>query len=133
MKVKKALPPNYELICKHIPAVRQQPSIIFAYGDTVYSPQVETLRPDLIAHEQVHLDRQDNPDDWWHKYLTDVQFRLDEEVAAYQAQWQWMVENYGRADRRRILKSIVKDLSGAMYGKLVTKDEATKLIRGLHG
>lgn len=128
MAVLYKFPPNYEDICKHIPAVRQQPSIVFTYAPHIYSPRGVELPPDLVVHENVHIKRQTNPAEWWDKYLTDPAFRLAEEVEAYKAQWAWMLENYNRKDRRLLLTGITKDLSGAMYGKLVTRKEAIKLI-----
>ncbi len=130
LKVVKAYPPNYDLICDHIPAVRQNSAIVFTYGNKIYSPKFETLSDDLMAHEEVHTKRQKNPDEWWQRYLTDVQFRLDEEVAAYRVQWQYMIDHYGRQQRRSMLQKIAKDLSSPMYGKIVTKQEAIKLITG---
>lgn len=128
MKVLYQHPPNYEDICSHIPAVRKTKTIVFTYGDTVYVPSGNPLPPDLEAHEQVHVDRQSTPDEWWAKYLTDVQFRLDEELAAYRAQYKYAVEHYSRAYRRELLTHMTKDLSGAMYGKIITRKEAIALI-----
>jgi hypothetical protein len=128
MKILYELPPNYEDICNHIPAVRKSKTIVFTYGDTVYVPSGQPLHSDLEAHEQVHIDRQSNLAEWWGRYLSDVQFRLDEELAAYRVQYAYALENYTRAHRRLLLTHISKDLSGAMYGKLITRKEAIKLI-----
>lgn len=121
-------PPNYEDICAHIPAVKRQPSIVFTYAPTIYSPAGVKLPPDLVVHEEVHIERQTNPAEWWDRYLTDIEFRLNEELEAYRAQYVWALHNYKRAYRRVLLWSMAKDLSGAMYGKIVTKQEAIKLI-----
>lgn len=129
-KVVKKLPPNYADICKHIPAVKKQPGIVFTYGDTIYNLQGHPLRPDFLVHEEVHVQRQDKPAEWWERYLTDVEFRLQEELAAYQEQYKFMEVNYSRADRRRILKAIARDLSGPMYGSMISKDQAVKMIKG---
>lgn len=129
-KIVQEFPPNYEDICAAIPAVRRNPSIVFVYGDTIYSPSNAELRDDLIIHEEVHVERQTDPEAWWQQYLTDPKFRLEEELVAYRAQWQYLMQNSERPIRRRILNSIAKDLAGAMYGKIVTRDEATKLIQG---
>ena len=128
MKILYELPPNYEDICKHIPAVRKTKTIVFTYGDTVYVPSGNPIPSDLEAHEAVHIERQSNPAEWWARYLTDVQFRLDEELAAYRVQYAYAVENYGRDHRRALLTHMTKDLSGAMYGKLITRKEAINLI-----
>lgn len=127
-QVVKAYPPNYETICKHIPAVRRNPNIVFTYGDTLYNPAGNILDEAFLAHEQVHVDRQANPEGWWTQYLTDVQFRLAEEVLAYRVQYQYAVEYYSRAQRRRLLQHITADLSGPMYGNLITKFQAAAMI-----
>ncbi len=124
------LPPNYEQICQAIPAVRKNKAIVFVYAPNIYSPAGIELRPDLKAHEEVHVTRQgDDPAGWWDKYLVDTDFRLREELAAYQVQYQYMAEHYDRAKRRAILSSIAKDLSGPMYGRIINKEQAIKLIK----
>lgn len=123
------LPPNYEDICRAIPAVRKNKAIVFVYAPYIYSPAGIELRPDLIAHEEVHVKRQDDPATWWEQYLVDKDFRLREELIAYQAQYKYMVEHYSRERRRGILSSIAKDLSGPMYGGIITKQQAIKLIK----
>lgn len=129
MKVVPEYPPNYEQICAAIPAVRQRKTICFTYGDTVYSPAGIDLRPDLIAHEAIHVERQGKqPAEWWDKYLSDVEFRLQEELNAYRVQYGFAVKHYRRDARRVLLTSIAKDLAGSMYGKLITKKEAISLI-----
>jgi len=123
------LPPNYEQICQAIPAVRKNKAIVFVYAPHIYSPAGIELRPDLKAHEEVHVKRQDDPAAWWDKYLVDKDFRLREELVAYQAQYKYMVEHYDRAKRRAILLSIAKDLSGQMYGGIISKQQAIRLIK----
>jgi hypothetical protein len=124
------LPPNYEDICQAIPAVRKNKAIVFVYAPYIYSPAGIELRPDLLAHEKVHVKRQgDDPAAWWDKYLVDKDFRLREELAAYQVQYAFMVEHYDRAKRRAITMSIAKDLSGPMYGGIITKQQAIRLIK----
>lgn len=123
-------PPNYADICAAIPAVAKNKAIVFVYAPNIYSPAGIELRPDLIAHEEVHVTRQgDDPQGWWDKYLVDKDFRLREELAAYQVQYKYMEQHYDRAKRRAILSSIAKDLSGPMYGGIITKEQAIKLIK----
>jgi hypothetical protein len=121
-------PPNYLEICNHIPAVRKHKNIVFTYGDTVYVPSGATIEPDLAIHEAVHVQQQSKPVEWWDRYLTDVQFRLDQEVEAYQAQYKYIRRFYNRDKRRKIIKTIASDLSGEMYGKIITKEEAIEKI-----
>lgn len=141
MKIVKDYPPNYDAICRAIPAVRQNPRIIFTYGDKLYAPSFKGLDdqtiykgeliPDhLMAHEETHTRQQgDDIEGWWDRYLTDVQFRLDQEVEAYHVQWKMLVERYDRPHRRRMLKAICHDLAGTWYGRLVTKEQARRLIQ----
>lgn len=124
------LPPNYKQITAAIPAVAKNKAIVFVYAPNIYSPAGIELRPDLLVHEEVHIKRQGkHPQGWWDKYLIDKDFRLREELAAYQEQYRYMVEHYDRAKRRAILSSIVKDLAGPMYGGIITREQATKLIK----
>lgn len=127
--VLKSYPPNYEQVCKHIPAVRKNKNIVFTYAPNIYSPAGIELSPDLKAHEEMHIERQsDQPSSWWTRYLTDIEFRLQEELVAYRAQYRYALEHYNRPKRRKLLSHIASDLSSAMYGNLVTKHEATMLI-----
>lgn len=132
MKIKIAYPPNYVDICKKIPAVKLKKSIIFTYGDTIYNPAGNNLDPALIAHEEVHQVQQEKMgiENWWKMYLEHEHFRLDQEVQAYRKQSLVMRETYNRPMRRKLFKAIVKDLSGAMYGKIIDAEQAKQLIGG---
>ena len=131
MKIVKAFPPNYSEICKKIPAVKLKKSIVFCYGDTIYSPSNDKLSADLIAHEEVHQRQQQKMavELWWEQYLTNVDFRLMQEVEAYRRQVLIINENYGRDQRRKLTKGIIKDLCGEMYGKIVSPETAKQLIK----
>lgn len=105
--------------------------VIVSYGDKVYASG--PLTPDLVEHEGVHCKRQQmmGLDAWWNEYLRDPQFRLDEEVLAYKAQYRWIERNV--RDRNRAagyLMSFAKDLASPMYGSIVDYPTALKLIRG---
>ena len=129
-KVLHELPPNYKDICKHIPAVKKQPAIVFTYAPNIYSPAGIDLRADLMVHEEVHIQRQSNPKEWWDRYLTDVTFRLSEELAAYRAQYAYIKANYKSSIAKQVTASIVEDLAGDMYGNMLTKSQAMTLITG---
>jgi hypothetical protein len=127
MKVLKAYPPNIAQIQK----VLNPPfATVFTYGDTIYNPNVDAeLPPDLVAHERVHMFQQMKfltPGEWWDKYLKDENFRFNQEVEAYKAQWKIM-----RHSRMAnwLLHGIVTDLSGDMYGNLVSYTIARRLIK----
>lgn len=71
MKVVKAFPPNYRAINDAF-NVRGR-DVIFCFGDRIYNPSGILIGPDLLAHEQVHSDRQASyaggVDAWWHRYV----------------------------------------------------------------
>lgn len=131
MKIVKGFPPNYADIVAAIPAVKVRPLIIFTYGDTVYCPHADTnLSDHLIAHEQTHIDEQAivGPEAWWERYLAQPEYRLEQELMAYQNQFHVLAEKYTRNNRKLILSKMTKDLAGTMYGKIIDKKQAWKLI-----
>lgn len=128
-QIVKAYPPNFaEVRARFNPP----PGTVFAYGDTIYSPHTTTLSADLIAHERVHFRQQaaaGGPEAWWRRYIADAQFRLEQEVEAYRAQYA-MLRDLPRPERRRQLARICKALASGMYGSLVTKEQARNLVAG---
>jgi len=128
MPIVQSYPPNYKEICQRIPAVKKNKYIIFTYGDTIYNPAGIQLRSDIIVHERVHIERQTDPVAWWSQYLVDPAFRMQEELVAYQTQYEYIVKCYNRSLRRKLLSAIASDLSGSMYGNMITKEQAIKLI-----
>jgi hypothetical protein len=133
-------PPNGAAIRARFPGLPA--GVVFAYGDTIYVPGGEPrvgrlvvpagaeLPHPLVVHEEIHFDQQaaaGGPDAWWGRYLDDDAFRLGQEVEAYRAQ---LAAVPGRAERRRLLAAVVKDLAGPMYGRLVTKETARRLLGG---
>lgn len=133
MKIVKGFPPNYSDIIAAIPAVKMKSGIIFTYGDTVYCPAGNTNLPDhLIAHEQKHIDEQKSmgPEQWWYRYLVSASYRLEQELIAYRAQYKVLQQNHSRVERKLVLSHIAKDLSGAMYGKVIDGKKAKLLITG---
>lgn len=133
MRIVKGYPPNYPDIIAAIPGVKLRPGIIFTYGDTVYCPMGNTQLPGhLVAHEQKHIDEQRamGPEQWWYRYLVSPSYRLEQELLAYRAQYQVLLERHSRAERKFVLSKIAKDLSGAMYGKVIDTKRAKQLITG---
>jgi len=128
MKTSSAYPPNYKEITTAF-NIKGRRGIIFTYGDTIYNPSKIDITPDLLAHEEVHQRQQGkDPASWWVQYLNDPQFRYEQELAAYRAQYQYAQNFYGRQQRRVILSHVIKALSGPMYGNLVTPAQAKDAI-----
>jgi hypothetical protein len=92
-------PPNFEQIKAAFPKA-DGPGVMFAYDGNIYNPSGNVIPPALIAHEQVHLDRQkamgprplsttqySGADLWWERYLEDSEFRYNEELLAHAAEF----------------------------------------------
>lgn len=80
-------PPNFEQIQAAFPKA-VNPGVLFAFDGNIYNPSGLVVPPALIAHEEVHLNRQRDagPTQWWDQYLTDSAFRYNEELLAHVAE-----------------------------------------------
>ena len=96
------LPPNFEQVVAAFPDA-DKPGVIFAYDGSIYNPSGGFIPPALIAHEDVHLERQrqlgpgagattqwSGPDLWWQRYLEDSDFRYHEELLAHAAEFRML-------------------------------------------
>jgi len=122
-------PPNIEKIRKAFPI---KDNTVFTYGDTIYAPKVRFQLPiDLVTHEQTHSMQQGNdPEAWWDHYISDKQFRFDQELEAYRNQYRHFCRiRKGRNERFNFLKMIAMDLASPLYGNMVGFFEATALIK----
>ena len=105
---------------------------IVAWGDRIYNPAGFDLTPSLLAHEAVHCERQTRIGlaDWWNRYLSDVDFMVDEEVAAHRREYDvFCAEGRPRNERRRFLTFIAGRLSGPLYGRPIPLAKAVRLIK----
>ncbi len=129
MKILTELPPNYADIAK-VFGHEAIANAVFTYGATVYNPNGFEMSEDLKAHERIHIMQQTSAgaDLWWTMYLHDPMFRVQQELEAYQSQYLYACMNMPRGQRRLLLQAIAKDLAGPMYGRVIGKDEARKLI-----
>lgn len=131
MNIINKYPPNIDEIEKVFPYIKQNKYVVFSYGSDLCNPNNCNISEDLMVHEQTHEKQQEEIGIkiWWEKYLEDEGFRLSQEVEAYQNQYQYALDNYTRQLRKTILNKITADLSGSLYGNLITKEEAIKLIK----
>lgn len=131
-QIVKMYPPNYSEIIKKLPAVKKRPNAIFTYAPKIYWPAGGVLPMDFHKHENHHIEQQNALEggaaEWWQRYLEDPKFRLDQELAAYRVQWKYAYI-YNRQKRKELLNKIAGDLASPMYGNLITKAEAIKLIQ----
>lgn len=127
-------PPNlYEsLRAAFGPSVDFNKGTVFTYGQTIYAKEM----PDtpLMEHEKIHVIQQmtfpGGPDAWWAKYLSDTDFRLNQEIEAYSVQYYTAASM--TKDRNRLFKylhSLATTLSSDMYGGLLSTKEAMNAIK----
>ena len=132
MKVVTDRPPNYDLIIRRFPAVRQMTGVLYTYGDEIYNPDGVAISASLQAHEEIHSQRQleQGVNVWWGEYLTDTKFRLEEELVAHQKEFEVVCAIGGDRRRRQFaLKYMARRLSSPMYGHMVSFKKAKKLIK----
>lgn len=133
MKLVREAPPNFEEIKR---VLSPNPNTVFAYGDTLYAPTLheKVEIPDhLWVHEQTHEVQQGyDPAAWWTKYLSDVEFRLKQEIAAYGNQYRF-VKSQGLPGwmEEKFLESFARDLSSETYGNIITHGAARSKIRNM--
>ena len=129
MKVIYEYPPVYDDIIRA--GLKPGKDTVFAYGDAIYNPNNVPITPDLEVHEAVHMRQQANDvADWWIKYLTDLQFRLEQEIEAYQAQYLFICKVVKDRNRQhKILSKIAEFLSGPLYGGIITHSDAMEIIK----
>lgn len=132
MRVLKAFPPNYSAIRKAFPQIKGKPGILYAYGDTLYNPSSAGVTPWIIAHESIHMARQElvGVEAWWAEYIKDPTYRIAEEILAHRAEYNRFRElmGYGKALDEYLDHTIIPRLSGPLYGKLLTPAQAREEI-----
>lgn len=126
MKEVQGLPPNYDLIKL---AVNPPPHAIFCYGDTIYNLSGETIPEDTLYHESIHEKQQgSNPDLWWTRWLTDKQFRYNNELEAYAYQFKLIKQHYPQKAQKMALTELASNLKN-LYGLDISLGEAESKIR----
>lgn len=132
MKISVEWPPIYDEIATAFDLRGCKP--IFAWGDTIYNPHNVPIPPELIAHESVHSQRQGgDPLSWWKSYITDPQFRLNEELMAHAAEYRYIIDSKksSRNQRRIVLRHTAQRLAAKLYGSLISVKDAKAAIAGI--
>lgn len=135
-------PPNYGRILAVFPQAAR-PGVIFAYAGTIHNPSRVKLPKELLAHEVVHFDQQAHYDAgmragaaaWWDRYLEDVEWRYQQELAAHIAEAAQFNRRHAQGNARiAYRRQVARKLSGDLYGGLRTFDQALNdLTEGLYG
>lgn len=133
MEVIDGRPPNFEAILKVFPMAANR-GVMFTYGAVLFAPGFTpaSVPPALLhAHEPVHCERQGSDiDGWWTRYLVDEEFRFEEERLAHIAEYRWLAERSpSRQVRRQHLRYVAQRLSGGLYNRMVTFEEACRQIK----
>src|SRR3990167_10269674 len=89
LKIISGYPPNISTILQYFTPPED---VIFCYGQTLYNPTGKDIPEDVYIHECEHQRQMEGwlPDSWWMKYCLDSEFRKQQEVAAYSAQYLWV-------------------------------------------
>lgn len=120
-------------------------NVIFAWGGSIFVPSGSLeIHPSLVCHERLHGDRQLDycppgngfvldPERrihlWWQRYLVDIEFRRTEEELAHLAEYRYLCEHAGgRNQRRRHLSIVASKLSSPLYGPMMNKATARKVL-----
>lgn len=131
MNLIKGKPPVYDKIIQA--GLKPRHNTVFTYGEDLYIQDIdENLIDDLLlSHEEVHTRQQgDDVEGWWDKYLSDKQFRYEQELEAYGIQYKALIDS-GAKDRAKkwFLYMFASDLASPMYGELISINEAESKIR----
>lgn len=123
--VKNERPPNWEIIN----LLNPPKGSVFAWGEDIYNPDNVEVFEDVQFHESIHGQRQGNQiENWWNRYLTDKQFRLEEELIAYAEQCKYIKDKYGTKVCESILEESAINLS-THYGLDLSYGVAHSKIR----
>jgi hypothetical protein len=128
MRIVHERPPVWEECVARF-GITPEAHVVFAYGDSIYNPTGSVLTADVIHHEMVHERQQDgDPRDWWDKYLVDDDFRFEQELEAYGAQYKFIRERKNPRMAWLYLQHFADALSSSMYGNMIGKIAAAKAI-----
>lgn len=107
--------------------------IAFCYGERIFHPTGAYIEPSILVHEATHAMQQSEiggPEEWWKRYLVDAKFRFEQEIDAHKNEYaQARLDLKFRAARRVRLREIAQRLSGPLYGRMISYDQAVRQIK----
>mgnify|MGYP001563295695 CR=1 FL=1 len=126
-------PPNIKKIEAVLGKDPIESGVVYTYGSTIYNPHGGYIPDDLMVHEETHMKQHgDDPAAWWDKYLVDPEFRLHEELEAYRNQYKQFRSHSKNRDRQKsflFAYKIATDLSGPIYGNIISRQDALNMIK----
>jgi hypothetical protein len=130
MKVVDGRPPNFDEILTAFPDVWMS-GVMFCWGDIIYAPGMTSVADHFHAHEAVHAIQQgDDPSGWWKTYIASAAFRLEQEIPAHRAEFEFRCKSLSRKGRRMLLREIAGKLASPLYGSLISVSKAKSVLRG---
>ena len=128
MKIVKGNPPNIDVI--RLAGMVVDDNSVFCYNDIIFVPSGKELSPDIEYHERIHSEQQDGKaEQWWNRYLLDLEFRKEQEVEAFAEQYKFVKKNLPVKVSDELLEEISQILASNLYGLKITKYQANTLIR----
>lgn len=103
--------------------------IIITYAPDIYCKF--PLTEFKVEHEITHITQQEKygVDEWWNRYLIDVEFRLSQEIEAYLNEARLIKKKVKDRNKRFLyIQQISKDLSSSIYGNIISYEQASKLL-----
>lgn len=115
--------------CQEAFGVDWDSGVIIAYGDTVYTKS-KGISPDLIVHEMTHIRQQEQigKDVWWDRYIADKDFRLQQEMEAYENQCKYIRTHIMNIKKRIFLFEHIWSSMSRLYGHMITYEKAKELL-----
>lgn len=132
MNIVTARPPCYDQAQKAF-GFSDDDVIYFTYGNTIYNPTGHHIADHIIRHEEVHAEQQQHDPVvakiWWDRYIADAEFRLQQEVEAYGAQYKFIcAKKKDKNTQIRTLWDLAEHLAAPLYGSCITQAEARRRI-----
>lgn len=131
-------PKIFDDIKIYFPQVRWQNAdgsgaVIITYYPNVYCADAD-LEPQKWVHEKVHLEQQKEygVEKWWVDYFTDAEFRLEQELEAYQTEVAFIrsrESGFNSEEKHNRIEKIIDDITSPMYGRMISRKQAKKLFR----
>lgn len=105
---------------------------VVTFHDAIYTSR--PMAQDLFVHECVHYARQGGGQDielarqYVDLYLTNDDFRLQEELMAYREQYKFLLKHMNRPQAFEHVKVLAAHLSSPLYGNIISFGQALSAI-----